>query len=201
MDDSTPDPKPAYVPPTEEKKAFLGALAAAQGAFLPIVRNRQVSIAGKEGKPGYSFKYAELSEIIEKTRPALSANGLSLRSAILPHTEPGHIWLQSILGHVDGYQDIVEMSIAVAGDIKLFGGQLSYLRRYMASGRPARRTSVAAARQLQRRAPGRSRPDQHRRRSRFSGPAPPSRTATPPKCLPLTREPSSRRTEWPTVAR
>ncbi len=125
----------AYVPPTEEKKAFLAALAAAQGEFLPIVRSQMARIRMKEEKGGgeYTFKYADLAEVIEKTRPALAKNGLSFRSRLLPHTEPGHVWLQSVLSHAEGHEDISEIAIAIAGDIKLFGGQLTYLRRYMGS--------------------------------------------------------------------
>lgn len=122
---------PIYVPPTEEKKAFLKAFAAAQGEFLPIVREKQVNIAGKDGKPGYSFKYAELAVILDACRPALSKNGLSIRSRILPGVEAGTVWLQSILGHAEGYEDISEMLIHIAGDLKQFGGQLTYLRRYV----------------------------------------------------------------------
>ena len=139
MDDSTTlDEAPTQAAPKftpEQRKAFLAALAAAQGQFQPIVRNRTARIRMKEEKGGgeYTFAYADLAEIIEKTRPALAANGLSWQGRLLPAKEPGHVWLQSVLAHADGYEDVSEICVQVAGDIKLFGGQLSYLRRYMVS--------------------------------------------------------------------
>ena len=59
-------PVGAHLPTSPEKRAFLAAFAAAQGEFPPILRNREVAIAGKNGAPGYKFKYAELSAIIEE---------------------------------------------------------------------------------------------------------------------------------------
>ena len=121
-----------YAPPTEEKKAYLAALAAAQGEFEPILRNRQVVIRGKEGRSDYSFVYAELGEVLAKTRPACSKNGLSLRSRILPGTADG-VWLQSVLAHAGGYEDVSEVFVSYGDDIKQFGGRLTYMRRFIGS--------------------------------------------------------------------
>ena len=133
MDETTEQATPLYVPPSAEKKAFLAALAAAQGEFPPILRERTVRIKQREG-PEYTFKYAELGTIIAAVRPALAKNGLSLRSRIVPAQAPGFVWLQSVLAHSEGYEDIVELQIQVASDMKLFGGQLTYARRYLGSG-------------------------------------------------------------------
>jgi hypothetical protein len=113
----------------EAKKLYLAALAKAQGAFPTIPRNRTVSI--KSDKGNYTFKYAELAEILEKCRPALSANGLSLRSRLVPGQQAGVVWLQSILAHEGGYEDLSEISLDTVGDIKQFGGRLTYMRRYL----------------------------------------------------------------------
>jgi hypothetical protein len=121
--------RPPYVAPTEEKKAFLKALAAAQGAYEPIVKNTHVVIDGKEGKRGYAFDYADLAEILNKTRKALSANGLSLRSTIEP--DEGGVWLTSILAHEAGYEDVSRVFLQYGEDIKQFGGRISYMRRYL----------------------------------------------------------------------
>lgn len=125
---------PATLPPTDAKKAFLAALAKAQGEYLEVKRERAVKIVGKNAngdRVEYQFKYAELSVIFDAVRPALAKNGLSIRSKVLPSETQGHIWLQSILGHAEGYEDVSEMHVAVAGDLKTFGGQLTYIRRYL----------------------------------------------------------------------
>ena len=130
MDDTTTPVAPAYTPATEDKKAFLKALSAAQGEFLAIKRERTVNIKPRDSV-AYTFKYAELAVIIDACRPALAKNGLSLRSKITPGQEAGTVWLTSILGHAEGYEDVSEMLVVIAGDLKQFGGQLTYLRRYI----------------------------------------------------------------------
>lgn len=127
----TPEPA-APLPATPEKKAFLAALAAAQGEFEPIERNREVIIEKKAGG-SYKFKYAELAEILKKTRAGLTKNGLSLRGRILP--DPKGMWLQSVLGHADGHEDVSEVLLNTDSldDIKTLGARISYLRRYVVS--------------------------------------------------------------------
>jgi hypothetical protein len=112
------------------KKSFLAALAKAQGMFEPIIRARRVIIRPKDSS-AYEFNYAELAEILAKTRPACAANGLSLRSRMLPGATGESVWLQSILAHADGHEDISEISVTLGADLKQFGGRLTYLRRYL----------------------------------------------------------------------
>jgi hypothetical protein len=116
----------------EARKAFCAAFAKAQGGFLPIEKNRTVTITG-ESKSGsrvqYTFKYADLQEIHSKTRPALSANGLSTSALMIPH-DTG-CTLQLTLAHAEGFERISEVFIKYGEDIKQFGGKLSYMRRYM----------------------------------------------------------------------
>ena len=56
----------------DSKADLYAALVKAQGEFQPIVKNR-------DGQSGHrTFKYADLDELIQKTRPALVANGLAV---------------------------------------------------------------------------------------------------------------------------
>lgn len=113
---------------TDTKKAFLAALAKAQGAFEPIIKDKRVIIRPRDSA-AYEFEYATLAEILTKTRKALSENGLSLRTKLVP--SDGGLWLQSILAHADGHEDVSEISLNADGDIKQFGGRITYLRRYL----------------------------------------------------------------------
>lgn len=101
------------------------ALAKAQGAFRPIVKNREVKIATKSGS-SYNFKYADLEELIDATRAHLAANGLSIVQLIAGTS------LRTALLHESGEQLVSEMPLGAAGgdDIKTFGAKISYLRRY-----------------------------------------------------------------------
>lgn len=110
--------------------ALYAALATAQGEFLPIEKNREVTIR-MNGGGSYQFKYADLSEIFSKTRPALSKNGLAIFQTLEP-TGDGKIALVCRLAHKDGGEITSEIRInAQFSDIKALGAQLSYLRRYI----------------------------------------------------------------------
>lgn len=115
----------------EARKAFNAALAIAQGGFLPIVKNRSVTIKPRDSA-AYSFKYADLQEIQAKTRPALSTNGLSTTSQMLPG-EDG-VNLVVILMHAEGFERVSEVFIKYGEEIKQFGAKLKYMRRYMVQG-------------------------------------------------------------------
>lgn len=114
---------------------LFAALALAQGAFEPIVKNRDVSIRPKDpSKPAYKFRYADLQEIRDKTTPALSANGFALISLVTKNPDGGtHI--RTILGHACGARIESNMDVPRGkdGEIKDFGAIVTYLRRYIVS--------------------------------------------------------------------
>lgn len=109
---------------------FFGALAMAQGAFEPLLKNRAVTIRPKE-KAAYSFRYADLEEIRSKTQPALTANSLAL-TQLVTNKPSGGVHLRTILGHKSGarMESLLEVPKS-GGDVKDFGGYITYLRRYV----------------------------------------------------------------------
>lgn len=118
----TEDNTTTSVVPAQKMAALYTALAKAQAEFLPIEKNRE----GQDGNR--RFPYADLEEIIKKTRPALTKNGLAVIQ--LPQlVEKGHI-LITILAHQDGGTIQSEMRIPELGELKKFGGGITYLRRY-----------------------------------------------------------------------
>lgn len=111
--------------------ALYAALAAAQGQFQPIEKNRSVEIMMKTGGK-YRFRYADLEQILAKTRPALAANGLALFQLL--ETQPNNAVLRCELVHKDGGRVSSEVSIPhphTVQDPKSFGAMVSYYRRYM----------------------------------------------------------------------
>lgn len=112
--------------------ALIAALSKAQGAFLAIEKNRTVKISTKSGG-SFEFRYADLEEILSKTRPALSANGLALIQTI-EHGQNGPM-LSCKLMHSGGgmiaSETLIPSAREMAGDPKAFGAAITYYRRYM----------------------------------------------------------------------
>lgn len=107
------------------------ALAAAQGEFQPIEKNRSVTIRPREGAP-YSFRYADLEEIISKTRPALTKHKLALFQSL--DVSGNDARLVCTLAHAEGA--VIQSAISIAHphsmkEPKQFGALVSYYRRYM----------------------------------------------------------------------
>lgn len=115
---------------TEQQRiAFIRAFLAAQSAYEPIERNAHVEMK-KEGRLLYTFDYADLGEIITKTRKALTDNGLLWRQPT--GSRGGKVLVQSILEHVDGYYTETSWEIPESKDKKDTAGDVTYVRRYMA---------------------------------------------------------------------
>lgn len=110
-------------------RAFLKAFAKAQSQFEAVVRNRTVKIQPREGR-AYEFTYAELANVLDATK-ALSRNGISV-SQPLHQDQQGKVWLYTILAHEKGAGRMtrLDLGIKASGDLKIFGGIVSYLRRY-----------------------------------------------------------------------
>lgn len=102
------------------------ALAKAQGAFSPIVKNRAVTIYSAKNNSSYTFRYADLEELLNATRPALAANGLAIVQEIVNGL------LRTVLMHESGEERVSDLQLGSSGsdDIKTFGAKISYLRRY-----------------------------------------------------------------------
>jgi hypothetical protein len=58
------------------------ALSKAQAEFPQIDKNQEVEVKGRDGNFLYKFKYADLTEIVNKTRPSLSKNGISYTQSV-----------------------------------------------------------------------------------------------------------------------
>lgn len=115
---------------TDKASALFSALAKAQGEFKPIEKNREVEITMRSGGK-FKFRYADLEEILSKTRPALSANGLALIQRMEP-TESGSLVHCDLMHAAGGILSSSHLLPKHADDdIKGFGALITYHRRYL----------------------------------------------------------------------
>lgn len=132
-------PQISHVPTPGQMGALFAALALAQGEFKPIERNKTVKVTMKSGG-SYTFDYADLSEIIDKTRPALAKHGLAMLQFLGERTEQDENGKTLTLGvlttalvHKDGGYIGDVMTFSLGGSNQDMGGDITYKRRYGAS--------------------------------------------------------------------
>ncbi|HEY5960280.1 MAG TPA: ERF family protein [Polyangiaceae bacterium] len=116
---------------SESISNIAAALAKAQGAFKPIVKNRTVEVQPKKRDDGswppkYTFNYATLDSVLDATREALSANGIC-HTAMIAN---GHIVVK--LYHASGEWFAASLPVpSAATGWQAFGSAITYARRYL----------------------------------------------------------------------
>lgn len=129
---TTTNDTPITQEPNNASAALMAALAKAQGEFKAIEKNRAVTITTKSGY-SYQFRYADLEEILSKTRPALAANGLSMIQTV-EHGQQGPLLtcrLMHACGGIITSEVLIPSARDMAADPKAFGAAITYFRRYM----------------------------------------------------------------------
>lgn len=118
----------------QQMQALYAALAAAQAEFTPIKKNRTAKIKTTKGY-SYDIRYADLEEINNATRAALTKHGLALIQPI--QTQAGEknldTFIDTMLVHKDGGTLVSRLAIRGArefNDQKEFAAEVSYMRRY-----------------------------------------------------------------------
>jgi len=105
------------------------SLAAAQGEFEQIRRDKSVTVTMKSGGK-YSFSYAPLESILRAVTPALSKHGLALTQATKA-LESGKEFVETTLRHASGEVLTNMIPIFVRDDgPQAYGSALTYARRY-----------------------------------------------------------------------
>lgn len=108
-----------HTQPLEQLAALNGALAAAQGEFPAISRDKEVSTGS------YSFRYAELGAILNAVRPVLSKHGLAITQPL----EDGVI--RTELRHEGGGVLSATFPFPYTPETpQALGSLITYLRRY-----------------------------------------------------------------------
>lgn len=101
------------------------ALVAALAEMPTIPKHRTATVAAKAGG-GYSYSYADISDILAAVRPILARHGLALFQLV------GTDNLTTVVMHVSGQYIGSQCSLPDATGKEL-GAALTYLRRYAAS--------------------------------------------------------------------
>lgn len=109
-------------------KDISAALAAAQGEFGAVTRDKTVTVTMKSGGK-YTFSYAPLESILHAVKPALSKNGLSLTQAMI--VIDGKDFVETTLRHSSGQTISNRIPLFVKDDgPQAYGSALTYARRY-----------------------------------------------------------------------
>jgi hypothetical protein len=106
-------------------KELYAALAAAQGEFAAIPRNKTVQVRMKSGG-AYTFAYAPLETILAAVRPSLAKHGLAVTQTIRDSV------VETVIGHASG-ESVVLAPVAFApvdASPQALGSALTYARRY-----------------------------------------------------------------------
>lgn len=105
-----------------ETKDLYAALAKAQGEMGMASLNTQ--------NPYFKTRYADLSEIVKVSRPALSKYALSVTQQIISKDDGGNV-LVTTLAHSSGQYIESNMRIVPPkSDVQTLGSYITYLRRY-----------------------------------------------------------------------
>lgn len=125
-------PNPAlYLPDPVAIDRLNGALSAAQGEFPTVPKNKTAKVKIRQEKGGgeYSYKYADLADVLKACLPALSRHGLCLRQPI--KRIGGAMFLVTELHHASG-QYCTDDGIPLHSNLppQEFGSEVTYARRY-----------------------------------------------------------------------
>lgn len=104
------------------------ALAAFQAELPTVGKGNTARVEGKEGKAGYSYKYADLADVTKVVLPQLAKHGLSFSSK--PTIDDGRFVLIYTLRHVSGEEDGGVYPLPVNATPQATGSAISYARRY-----------------------------------------------------------------------
>ncbi len=99
------------------------ALAKAQSEFTTLKKSKTAKIKMKSGGE-YSYKYADLSDLIDATRPACGKNGLAYTQPIIGDE------LVTWLIHTSGQKIESKVRLQMNLSPQEFGSYLTYFRRY-----------------------------------------------------------------------
>lgn len=109
-------------------KDWAEAFTAAQAELPPIGKRHEATIPTKTGG-GYSYKYADLNDVLEAVRPVLNKHGLSISQSSV--NEEGKIGVVTRIYHTSGHVETFgPLLLPAGGDARSAGSAITYARRY-----------------------------------------------------------------------
>jgi hypothetical protein len=107
------------------QEVFNKALLAAQREFPPIGKGRTAEMGN------YSYKYADLGDILEAVLPILHKHGIALSQP--PVSESGAVGVHTRLLHESGHvEDCGALLLSAGSNPQAAGSAMTYARRYAA---------------------------------------------------------------------
>ncbi len=105
-------------------KDWAGAFTAAQAELPPIAKQHEATIGNS-----YSYKYADLNDVLEEVRPVLNKHGLSVAQSTV--SEEGQIGVVTRIYHTSGHVETFgPLLLPAGGDARSAGSAITYARRY-----------------------------------------------------------------------
>jgi hypothetical protein len=108
--------------------SLFAALATLQADLPRIVKGETGKIPSKDGKQGYSYKYADLADVNQVILPRLGALGLAF--ICRPTIQDGEFGLAYSLVHVSGEREDGFFPFGKGGGPQQIGSLITYARRY-----------------------------------------------------------------------
>ena len=100
------------------------AFTAAQAELPPIAKQHEATIGNS-----YSYKYADLADVLEAVRPVLNKHGLSISQSSV--NEEGKIGVVTRIYHTSGHVETFgPLLLPAGGDARSAGSAITYARRY-----------------------------------------------------------------------
>jgi len=106
------------------------ALVAFQGEVPTIPKNRTAKIPTKTG-PGFSYRYADLSDMLAAIREPLRRNGLAVTQMLAAASSPAVMAIKTKVWHESGQAESETFEFPVAGrSPQEIGSLITYMKRY-----------------------------------------------------------------------
>ncbi len=118
------------------KPKLAAALAAFQAEVPKVRKGSRAEIAGREGRQGYSYEYADLADLTDVVMPLLGKHGLAFTSKptwlwTSPGANPVFVLIYKLM-HTSGEQEVGIWPLPPPGSAgpQTLGSGITYARRY-----------------------------------------------------------------------
>lgn len=114
---------------SEEIRELATALAKSQSEFTPVPKNKTARVKSQRTNSEFTYKYADLADVLSMAVPILSRNGISISQ---PHVMvDGKLRVRTMLLHASGQWMMSDgIEINEGADPQSFGAESTYYRRY-----------------------------------------------------------------------
>lgn len=114
---------------TAAQAKLFEALSKAQAEYPPVERSKTVSVYSKKTGTTYQFKYAPLEKLLDAIRKPFSNHGLCVFQQVIGNGDSS-CFVVTTIGHKDGATISDRIPVTRTGDMKAFGGDITYTKRY-----------------------------------------------------------------------